>query len=118
MPNRKEPSSPFASLAALKDALPSRPADDATPTAPEVSAYGGKIVVAKTRAGRGGKTVTMVRGLRGDAAALDAIARELKRAMGCGAVVEGDAIVVQGEQGPRLRAWLEARGAKRIVIGS
>jgi len=35
-----------------------------------------------------GKTVTRVQGLGGDAAALSALARELKRALGCGASVE------------------------------
>jgi len=38
--------------------------------------------------------------------------------LGCGAVAEGDQIVVQGEQAPRVRAFLESQGARRIVIGS
>lgn len=120
---KKKPTSPFASLAALKTALPEGPAraeEAAAPAerAPAPEPFAGKIVVRRTRKGRGGKTVTTITGLRGDAAALDRIARELRTALGCGAACEDGAIALQGEQTDRARAWLEARGAKRVVIGS
>jgi translation initiation factor 1 len=105
-------------LAVLKDALPPGPPPAAPAPARGPDPFAGKIVVAKTKKGRGGKTVTAIDGvaLRGDA--LAALARELAKALGCGASVEGDRIVVQGEQQERVRALLEARGARRVVIGA
>lgn len=121
MTDDKKSSSPFAKLAALRDALPAGP--EATPReqpapADPRSPFAGKIVVAHTRKGRGGKTVTTIEGVRGDARFRDDLARELKRALGCGAAVEGDRIVVQGEQLARVKSFLEARGARRVVLGT
>lgn len=112
--------SPFAALAALKETLPEgRPPDPPrAPPAPPDRRFAGKIVVARSRKGRGGRTVTCVRGIDASPEQLEAIARELKRALGCGASVEDGEVLVQGEQEPRVAAWLEAQGAKRIVIGT
>lgn len=122
---KKKPSSPFAGLAALREVLPAAPAAAPAPApAPAPAAavgrdgLGGKIVVARTRKGRGGKTVTVVSGITARGAALEELARELRQALGCGAVVEEDRILVQGEQEPRVRAFLESRGARRVVIGT
>ena len=41
-----------------------------------------------------------------------AVAREAIR------YVEDDAIIVQGDVRERVRAWLEAEGAKKIVVGT
>jgi translation initiation factor 1 len=78
----------------------------------------GKIVLRRERKGRGGKTATVVAGLGLPARALDALARDLRRALGCGAVVEDDTIVLQGDLVARVEPWLSARGARRIVVGS
>jgi translation initiation factor 1 len=43
-------------------------------------------------------------------------ADELKRSLGCGGGVEGDAILLQGDQRPRARAWLEARGVRKVTM--
>jgi len=40
-----------------------------------------------------------------------------KHAMGCGGVVEGDALVLQGDQRARVRRWLEDRGVRRVTAG-
>lgn len=111
----------FASLAALREALPPGPEIAPEPAKAEETErdpFGGKIVVARTRKGRGGKTVTMISGIRAGAARLDEIARELRQVLGCGAVAEGDRIVVQGEQQARVRSFLESHGAARIVMGT
>jgi translation initiation factor 1 len=112
-------SNPFAKLAALKDALPEgeRPKEASKP-APEARRFANKLVVAKSRKGRGGKTVTAIRGLTGTADQLEELARELKKALGVGASVEDGEVLVQGEQEKRVAAWLEAKGAKRVVIGT
>ena len=115
-------SNPFAKLAALKDALPpgEKAQDDAAATTrAEVDRrFAGKLVVAKSRKGRGGKTVTAIRGIDATPDQLEAIARELKKALGVGASVEEGEVLVQGEQEKRVAAWLEAHGAKRVVLGT
>ncbi|UJR81388.1 translation initiation factor [Sandaracinus amylolyticus] len=121
MADPKKPSSPFSSLASLRDALPAGPErapETAAPSAPAAKdPFGGaKIVVAKSRKGRGGKTVTTISGIAEHA--LEAITKELKHALGTGATIEDGDIVVQGEHGPRIKTWLEQRGAKRVVLGS
>jgi len=78
----------------------------------------GKIVLRRERRGRGGKTATVIAGLGLRAGALEALARELRHALGCGATVEGDTVVVQGDLAARVAPWLSARGARRIVVGN
>lgn len=121
IPPMSEKKSPFASLEALKAALPPGEATKAAPAAPTPTPsakdeFEAKVVIARSRKGRGGKTVSIVTGVK--AAAREAICRDLKKALGCGATIEDDAIVVLGDVADRARAWLEARGARRIVMGS
>ena len=120
MSSKDKLASPFAALAALKGSLPEgTPALEVAAAAPAVDRrFAGKLVVARTRKGRGGKTVTTVRGIDAKGEALESIARELKKALGCGASVEDGEVVVQGEQEKRVAAWLETRGARRVVIGT
>jgi translation initiation factor 1 len=78
----------------------------------------GKMVLRRERKGRQGKTATV---LSGFAAVLESeererLARELRRALGCGAVVDGETIVLQGDLGERAAAWLVAHGARRVVV--
>ena len=74
--------------------------------------------MARERKGHGGKTATVVSGLGLPARDLEAVVRALRRALGCGASIDGDRLVVQGDQVPRVRAWLAAQGARRIVVGN
>ena len=76
----------------------------------------GKLVLRRERKGRGGKTVTVVDGL--PSADLVGFARDLKKALGCGATVEDGSVVLLGDLAERARDWLAARGAKRIVLGN
>jgi translation initiation factor 1 len=64
----------------------------------------------RERGGRGGKTVTVIRGLpeRGDA--LEALAAEFRRASGAGGTVRDGAIEIQGDHCARLAERLRARG--------
>jgi translation initiation factor 1 len=75
-------------------------------------------VLRRERKGHGGKTVTVVEGFRLPPSALEKIARELKRALGCGATIDAGRIVVQGVVGARIEPWLLARGARKVVIGN
>ena len=77
-----------------------------------------RVVVRRENKGRGGKTVTRINGIALAAPALDALAREIKRALGCGAVVDGDDVVVQGAQAERAANWLRANGHRDVIIGN
>jgi len=74
-----------------------------------------KVRVGREVAGRGGKGVTVITGLPLDAAALEALAGQLKRACGAGGAVRGDRIEIQGEHRDRLLVELGKLGydAKR-----
>ena len=68
--------------------------------------------VAKLRvekAGRGGKTVTVVFGLPANDAFLKDLSAELKRACGTGGAVREDGVELQGDQRERVRALLVAK---------
>ena len=93
------------------------PARSADPDVPDLAACG-KITLRRERKGHGGKTVTVVAGLRLDPRRLERIARGLRRALGAGATVDGDLVVVQGDLMARVQPWLAAHGARRIVAGN
>lgn len=70
-------------------------------------------VVAKVRlekAGRGGKTVTVVYDLPDNRAFLKALAGELKKTCGVGGAVAGTTVELQGDQLGRVRPLLQAKG--------
>ena len=75
-----------------------------------------RIVLQFEKKGHGGKRATRVEGLPFGTEALSSLARELRREMGCGAWVEGETILLQGDLTERLREWFEGKGAKRVVI--
>jgi translation initiation factor 1 len=69
--------------------------------------------VAKLRmekAGRGGKTVTVVFGLPNNAAFLKDLTQELKRSCGTGGTATDDGVELQGDLRERVRDLLRARG--------
>lgn len=67
--------------------------------------------------GRGGKTVTVVSGLRLDDAALAALGRRLKSACGTGGTVKGGALELQGDHRDELRALLAKEGFETKLAG-
>jgi len=62
------------------------------------------------KAGRGGKTVTVVYGLPQNAAFLKDLAQELKRTCGTGGTVTDDGVELQGDLRDRVRNFLVAKG--------
>lgn len=113
-------------FAALQHALGELPPGEATAAAPEPelaptdspSLLHGKLVLRREKKGRGGKTATVIEGLQLPEPALQDMAQQLRRHLGCGAHVEGSTIVLSGAQTDRVRDWLSAQGATRIVIGN
>jgi translation initiation factor 1 len=72
----------------------------------------GIVRVSRETKGRGGKAVTVVRGVPGDAAALDKLGKQLKGACGSGGTVKDGVIEVQGEHVDKVMALLAAQGHK------
>jgi len=75
----------------------------------------GTVRVGREKAGRGGKTVTMVRGLALDAGALAELGKRLRSACGTGGTAKDGVLELQGDHVERVMAWLQAEGhpAKR-----
>jgi translation initiation factor 1 len=103
-------------FAKLRERLPEGHAapEPAPPPAPALPA---RAVVRLERKGRGGKEVTVVEKLALAPKVLASWADALKRSLGCGGAVEDGAIVLQGDQRDRARAWLEKKGVRRVVAG-
>ena len=101
---------PFAGIAPAKPVESAEP----TPVAPPTSAARrGRVVLARETKHRGGKAVVIVRGLSQlpawDDTAIEQLAKELKRSLGCGGTaVEGE-IVVQGDRPAQVAEWLRAQ---------
>ena len=111
-------SNPFASLkGALGDLPPGEQRAEPEARVPTEKRQG-KIVLRREKKGRGGKTATVIEGLALAHDALEDLAQELRRSLGCGAHVEDATIVVSGAQAERIRDLLATRGATRIVIGN
>jgi translation initiation factor 1 len=94
------------------DAPPARetPPPSGRGRAPSSPTDDGIVRVFRERGGRGGKTVTVVRGLPERGAALDARAAELKRLCGAGGTVKDGAVEIQGDHRERVADRLRAQG--------
>jgi translation initiation factor 1 len=114
---------PFGVLRSLKKA----PADPAEPEPPQPASSTpaparparaiARAVVRMERSGRGGKEVTVVEQLNLSPAEREVWLKALKSQLGCGGVVEGESLVLQGDHRKRLPALLSARGVKRVTVG-
>jgi uncharacterized repeat protein (TIGR03833 family) len=95
---------PFANL------VPGRePVAPAPPCGPPLA-----VRIRLETAGRSGKAVTRITGLPGDN--LEVIASRLRKALGCGAVVEGQDLVLLGSLVERASTWLERAGDPRAIL--
>ncbi len=72
----------------------------------------GNVKVRRETGGRGGKTVTTVRGLPLDETALQALAKQLKAACGSGGTCKDGVVEVQGDHVERVMSWLAGKGWK------
>ena len=75
----------------------------------------GVVRVSRETQGRGGKTMTIVRGLALDDAALAALGKQLRSACGAGGTAKQGVLEVQGDHAVRVIELLQAQGrtAKR-----
>lgn len=83
--------------------------------APSPGSADGIVRVSRTKAGRKGKTVTLVTGL--PPADLGDIAKELKRLCGSGGAVKDGVVEVQGDHRDKVAAHLGARFRVKIAGG-
>lgn len=77
-----------------------------------VPAGDGIVRVQRETKGRGGKAVTVVRGLALDAAELAALVKRLKAACGSGGTVKDGQLEIQGDHCDKVVALLQADGHK------
>jgi translation initiation factor 1 (eIF-1/SUI1) len=86
----------------------------AQPKSANEPAFAAKVVLRRSKKGRCGKVATTLEGVT---SGHQALVDQLKRELGTGGHLEGDLIVLGGDQIDRLRPWLERRGVKKVVVG-
>jgi translation initiation factor 1 len=96
---------PMAQCRCRAQAAAARPAGD------------GIARVSRERQGRGGKTVTVVRGLPLADAELQALGKALRAACGSGGTVKDGVLEIQGDHRERVLALLLERGFKAKAAG-
>jgi translation initiation factor 1 len=74
-----------------------------------------RAVLRYERKGRGGKEVTVIELPGKDTTSLSDWLRDLKAALGCGGSLQGESIMLQGDQRERARAWLTTRGVRKVA---
>jgi translation initiation factor 1 len=80
--------------------------------APVAVSGDGIVRVSRETKGRGGKAVTVVRGLALGGPSLDQLAKRLKAACGSGGTVKDGVVEVQGDHIEKVMALLAAEGHK------
>lgn len=115
MADEKKPfNNPFGQLGGLRQGLPEGPAKK-----PEKEQKGpARAVVRLERAGRRGKEVTLIEHLELPAPQREVWLKELKSAMGCGGVLEEEALVLQGDLRERVAKWLEKKGVRKVTVAN
>ena len=73
--------------------------------------------VQATRAGRKGKTVTIITGFQSKPETLQAILKLLKGQCGCGGTVKDNEIEIQGEHKQKILEILKKQGYKAKISG-
>lgn len=77
-----------------------------------------KILLRREKKGRGGKTVTLVSGITLPPPQLEQLARNMRKGLGCGATIEHDIIVLQGDLQVRAQQWLLQHGARKVILAN
>lgn len=103
--------SPFANFhVEALGALPEGRADVPVPASSPAQA--GRVVLRREKAHRGGKTVVVISSLPTHLSPpeLELLTKRIRKSLGCGGTLANREIEVQGDQAPRVRAFLEKEG--------
>ena len=87
-----------------------QPLTECTCKAKPAPAGDGVVRVSRQSKGRGGKTVTLVKGLALDAAALAALGKQLRTACGSGGTAKDGVLEIQGDHCELVMALLAQHG--------
>ncbi len=82
-----------------------------------IPAGDGVARVSRETKGRGGKSVTVVKGLALDGAALNALGKQLRNACGSGGTVKDGVIEIQGDHCDRVMDALQKQGIRAKRAG-
>jgi translation initiation factor 1 len=85
--------------------------------APAAATGDGIVRITREKQGRGGKVVTVVRGLPGSDADLRRVAGDLKRLCGSGGAVKDGAVELQGDHRDHVADRLRADGHRVKLAG-
>jgi len=88
----------------------------ATQPAPAVP-EDGVVRLHRGKPGKGGKPLTLISGLPGSDADLDALLKQFKQSIGTGGSRDGRILSIQGDHRERLREKLEALGYRVKIAG-
>jgi len=78
----------------------------------------GRIDVSRQKAGRGGKTVTVVTGFKGiGAEEKQSLAKTIQKRCGVGGAVKGGNLEIQGDKREEVKAALEEAGFHVVFVG-
>jgi translation initiation factor 1 len=91
------------------------PEPEAAPVYPSANQQTARIQ--RDRKQRGGKTVTVISGLRHDPATLEALLKTLKLQCGAGGTIKEGEIEIQGDHRERIAAALNKMGYKTKMVG-
>lgn len=114
---------PFGGLASesFRSAVPkSESVKEDSPPGKENKPAGkrGRVDVIRQKAGRGGKTVTVLTGFKGiGVRELEQISRDLRKACGVGGTLKGTNIEIQGDQCVRALEYLTNAGFRPVRAG-
>lgn len=75
------------------------------------------VRVSRERKGRGGKTVSIITGVKSPESGRQALLKQLKNKLGTGGALEEDTIVIQGDHRERIVEILNELGYKAKVAG-
>lgn len=92
--------------------LPAGPEPAAAAEKPGAIWKMGRVVLRRETAHRGGKTVIVIHdfGTHLPVSVIEAVAKKVRAACGCGGTVRERTIEIQGDQAAKIRAVLEAEG--------
>jgi len=109
---------PFGALSGsgLPEAKLPTPKNEDTPISRSLK---GRIEIRRVKAGRGGKTVTLISGFVGiGTSEKDALCKTLRQACGCGGTVNvAGEIEIQGDQRKRIATLLREKGFQPVFAG-